>query len=462
MAHAAAAGCPLDAARPGDRLAPARSVADAVLLEGYLLYPYRRSSPKNRVRWQFGVLAPRSWIDAHRIPDPGVAGSAESWFQQVECLAEAPADATVRVQVRFLQVQRRQVYATGPDGSRRPVDALGTAVTFDEAIPREVDARFTVADLLAGEQVVPVDVPAVLEHEDLELGARADGRLERTARPLRARLTAVAGDAGAPFRLHRLRFRVENTGTLVDPQAVGRADALRDSLVAAHLLIGLDRGCFLSLLDPPAWAAGAAAACVNQHVFPVLAGADDGADVLLCAPIILYDHPSIAPESPGDLHDAAEIDEILSLRTLTLTDTEKAEARATDPRAAAIVDRVDAMPPELLTKLHGAVRDLRPLGDEPPWWDPRTDAEVDPQTDSVLVAGRRVARGATVRLHPRGRGTDAHDMFLTGRTGTVQAVLRDVDGSVRVAVTVDDDPAADLHEWYGRFFHFEPEEITPL
>ena len=70
----------------------ARAVADAVLYEGYLLYPYRRSSGKNRVRWQFGVLAPRPWLaatGAAGVTDTSVAGSADAWHQQTECLLEA-------------------------------------------------------------------------------------------------------------------------------------------------------------------------------------------------------------------------------------------------------------------------------------------------------------------------------------------------------------------------------------
>jgi hypothetical protein len=268
--------------------------------------------------------------------------------------------------------------------------------------------------------------------------------VERTSRPLAARLTVRADRADAPFPLLRLRLRVENQARPADP-AAARDEALRDSLIASHLLVGLDGGRVLSLLDPPAWASAAAAGCANQHLFPVLAGEPGRDDALLCSPIILYDHPRIAPESPGDLHDATEIDEILSLRALTLTEEEKREARATDPRAAAIVDRVDALPPEVFARLHGAVREL-----------------VDPAADAVLVAGRRVARGSVVELCPDGRGADAHDMFLAGRRATVHAVLRDVDGSVRVAVTVDDDPAAELQDWYGRYFHFRPEEIRPI
>jgi len=166
--------------------------------------------------------------------------------------------------------------------------------------------------------------------------------------------------------------------------------------------------------------------------------------VVLASPIILYDDPAIAPESPGDLFDGTEIDEILTLRTMTLTDEEKREARATDPRAAAIVDRVDAMPPELLERLHGAVRSLRPV------------------QPSVTVAGVRVAEGSRVRLRPNLRGADAQDMFLAGLVATVRTVLTDVDGVTYVAVTLDDDPGADLQHTHGRYRYFSPDEIEPL
>src|SRR6185312_9168635 len=122
-----------------------------------------------------------------------------------------------------------------------------------------------------------------------------------------------------------------------------RSEVLRTSLVATHSVLGVRGGSFVSLLDPPAWAAGAAKNCRNVHTFPVLAGDPDGQDVMLSSPILMYDHPQISPESPGDLFDATEIDEILSLRTLALTDEEKREARATDPHAAAIIDRMDTI-----------------------------------------------------------------------------------------------------------------------
>jgi hypothetical protein len=247
-------------------------------------------------------------------------------------------------------------------------------------------------------------------------------------------------------------------------------------------------GRFLSLTDPPEWAAPQAAACVNTACWPVLAGPEGCQELVLSSPVILYDHPQIAPESAGDLFDATEIDEILTLRTMALTDEEKREARATDPRSAALLDRVNHLPPEMLERLHGAIRYLGPtataagsagtpvppgglapteVGAEPaapltPWWDPGADASVSPETDYVLIGGARVARGSAVLMRPGTRGADAQDLFLAGRTATVQAVFTDVDGNVHLAVTPDGDPAADLQQAHGRFLYFAPDEIEPI
>jgi hypothetical protein len=432
-------------------MAGAEAVADAILYEGYLLYPYRRSSGKNRVRWQFGVLVPPRWADAHGLVDDGVAGSAESSWQQTECLLEAPDGAVVSIRLRFLHLQQK-VAQVRTAGGYRPVDSIDiggrTEVSFAEAVPREFELCASVADLRCGRHV-DLAIPGGADVEPLldERGEPA-GRLVRRRWPLAASVAVTAMPCQAPFPLLRLRVRVENTDRTT-PVDASRDEALRCCLLATHTLGEVDRGRFLSLLDPPEWAAQAARGCRNVHTFPVLAGPPGAGDVLLSAPIILPDHPRVAPESPGDLHDATEIDEILSLRTRTLSDAEKREARATDSRAAAIIDRVDAMPPEVLERLHGAIRGLGPLG-------PRNSPE------TVLVAGTRLAPGSRVRLHPRRCGTDAHDMFLAGRTGRVEEVLVDVDGSRFLAVTVDDDPGADLHRWYGRLRHFRPDEVEPL
>jgi hypothetical protein len=482
---------PAAAARPAqaafDRLRP---VADAVLHEGHLLYPYRRSSPKNRVRWQFGVLAPRPWAERNGPVPPGVAGSAESWRQQTECLAETADGAVLHVRVRHLHLQARIVERHEGGGRYVPVPSLEAAGTvhlpFDEAVERETDVVVALAELGPAGRTYPLDAPGGEETEPLPGGA---GRLVRRRHPLHAEVTVAAQRLRAG--LHRLRVTIRNTGRSATA-GTPREEALRHALIATHTFLGGTGLAFCSLTDPPAWAEPHARACRNLHTFPVLAGEEGARDLVLSAPIILPDHPRIAPESPGDLHDATEIDEILTLRTLLLTDAEKREARTTDARAAAILDRVETMPPEVLGRLHGAIRSLRPAaagaGPPPPaapgpatspppppatpeqstgpppripWWEEGGDDGLCPASDSVEVAGVAVARGSTVRLRPRRRGTDAHDMFLTGRLADVAAVLHDVDGTVHLAVTVRDDPAADLHGWYGRYLHFRPDEVEP-
>jgi hypothetical protein len=82
---------------------------------------------------------------------------------------------------------------------------------------------------------------------------------------------------------------------------------------------------------------------------------------MLSSPVILYDYPQIAPESPGDLFDGCEIDEILALRILTMTDAEKREVRDGDDRARQILERTENLSPEHLMKLHGTLREMRPL-----------------------------------------------------------------------------------------------------
>jgi hypothetical protein len=411
-------------------LEAARKIADAVLYEGYLLYPYRASAVKNQVRWQFGVFVP-----------PGFTVTEESSSCQTECLVEA--GELVHTRSRFLHVQART-----SEG----------AESFDEAAEREIDHVWRLEELLEGEQVRDIRIPGGRETTD---------GVTRTWQPLHLRVRAAAEQIPGPYGVVRLRLRLENTSEWTGEE---RPEALRHSLVAAHTLIALTGGTFVSLLDPPEWARPAVDGCENLRTWPVLI--ED--DVVLSSPIILEDRPQIAPESPGDLFDATEIDEILSLRTMTLTDEEKREARATDPRAAEIIDRVDAMPPELLDRLHGAIRSPGPrrgwdngpdevpvFTTEKPWWDPGADASVSPETDRITVAGHEVGKGSKVVLRPAGRA-DAQDMFVAGRVATVEAVLFDVDGSQHLAVTIDDDPGTDVRRAQGRFWYFAPDDVEPL
>jgi hypothetical protein len=447
----------------------ARQVADAVLFEGYVLYPYRASAQKNQARWQFGVVVPPAWREAQ-------AGGSEASAQQTECLIEAGDEPALHLKVRFLQAQARTVQVATGEGGFRPVGSLEfdgeLLVGWDEGVEREVDAVAFVGRLGA-EQAQPFEVPGGEEVEPVrDRAGRLAGRVVRRRWPVAGVLRVAADRLDGPYGLLRVRVRTENT-TDWEPLDERREEALRRSLVACHTLLSVSGGRFVSLLDPPEWAAAAAAACRNEHTWPVLVGDPDRRDVMLSSPIILYDHPVVAPESPGDMFDATEIDEILSLRTMALTDQEKREARGTDPRAAAIIDRVDAMPADVLERLHGAVHYLRgpagaggpepePAPEPVPWWDPGADASVSPATDSVRIGPVAVARGSQVRLRPGSRRADAQDMFLEGRLAEVQAVLTDVDDRPYLAVTLADDPAADLHQWHGRFLYFTPDEVEPV
>jgi hypothetical protein len=310
------------------------------------------------------------------------------------------------------------------------------------------------------------------------------GRLTHHWDVLDAAITVRAERSPGPYGVLRLRVSVRNLTVPPGPVA-SRADGLRHALISAHTLIGAD-GTFLSMTDPPEWASHLVAGCTNTGTWPVLAGPADCGNLMMASPIILYDHPEIAPESAGNLFDATEIDEILTLRTLAMTDDEKAEARSTDPRAADLLDRLDGLPPEMLEKMHGAIRYLAPAGGpakEPPqyrtptadstaqpdapWWDPGADTSVSPETDHVMVGGVPVARGSRVTMRPglRPAGTrraDAQDLFLAGREAVVEAVLFDVDGQVHLAVIPDGDPElAELQRSHGRFLYFSPDEIEP-
>ena len=399
-----------------------RAVADAVLYEGYLLYPYRASAQKNRSRWQFGVLMP---------PGYAAADPSERSMAQAECVFEHSGRPSAEVVVRFLQVQRRRT----SDG--RAAHPMVPAV-WDEAVEQEVTV--TVANpRLLGEGTVRLFAIPGSELSEEEAGVRVCRHRERLAGSVSVRVTPLPG----PWQAARLTVGVANQ-TGATSGLMTRDEALPTALVAVHMIITLSGGSFVSMTDPPEWASAEVSGCENIGCWPVLAGPRGSREVMLAAPIILPDHPQLAPESPGTLYDGTEIDEILTLRTLALTDEEKAAARATDPRSAALIDRIDAMDAQSLARLHGTMREVSPAID-----------------DAVTVAGHRIARGSRVTLRPGVRRADAQDMFLAGRTAIVEAVLTDVDDVAYLAVSLTDDPGADLRSAHGRFLYFGPDEVEP-
>jgi hypothetical protein len=315
-------------------------VMRALMYEGYMLYPYRRSSIKNQRRWNFGVLYPSGMEPSRSV---------------TECLLEGSADTRVDISVRFLQPQESGVM---PDTLERKVDLSTTGVH---------PFRF---DGLCGDvRVTRQTVQPGLERVGIEITNR------------------TPPDINKDFNLQ--------------------------SLVSTHTLLVTD-GAFLSLLNPPDHYRDAAARCRNLGSWPVLIGDEGARDCMLSSPIILPDYPRAAEESPEDLYDCTEIDEILTLRILTLSDAEKEEIRRNGGRERELLERVESLTTEQLSRLHGTIR---------------TPAELK--------------RGDRVRIHPRAGG-DIFDVALAGRVAIVESVERDFENRTHVAVVIEDDPGSDL------------------
>jgi hydrogenase maturation protease len=303
-----------------------RAIADAVLYEGYVLWPYRRSALKNQKRWTFGGVYPRAHSEAH--PD-------DPWRMRTQCLLETGGEPQVEVRVRFLHVVRRRVF----DGAAF-VDELTVAgerhLAWDESVEREITATIG--------QTVPVAI---------ESGRADEPPLVRTWEALEGSIDVSAERAGDG--IVRLTVTIANT----TPWAGGdRQEALRRTFCSTHTVLRTTTGAFVSMTDPPERLREAAAACRSEHAWPVLVGEPGSRDTLLSSPIILEDHPRIAPESPGDFFDGGEIDQMLVLNILSLTDAERAEMRDSDPRAREILERTEALTEEQLMALHGAIREF--------------------------------------------------------------------------------------------------------
>ncbi len=409
----------------------ARRIADAVLLEGYCLYPWRATSAKNRYRWTFGVLAPETWSRA--------GGCERSWIETQVLLAGAAE--RVRGRLRFFSIVKRDVEAwTGqrfePTGSLE-IDGR-SHVTWEEGELVEIDFDASSDARVSFE---------TSDRESIHLLRDASGvlrgRVTRTSSGLsgiiRVRTTPLEAPRGEdPLCL--VAVRVENvTGDV--PAALQRSEVLRFSFASTHVILACEgNGArFVSVIDPPAHLRAIAAGCTSVGCWPVLVDGDEHGptrdDLVLAAPIVLSDHPTIAPESTGDACEASEIDELLALRARSLTPDEKAEARATDPRAANIIARADALTERELMRLHGARR-----------------------APASLVPGGRV------RLRPdRATGrTDVQDLLFANRTATIHAIRHDVAGREYVCITFDDDPAAALNAERGIYHHYFAEELEPL
>jgi hypothetical protein len=324
--------------------ASVEKIAAAILYEGYILYPYRPSAIKNRQRWNFGTLYPRDYAEAQRPP--------ESFSFISECLLQSNSDTKLNLRVRFLQLLRSEQSAAAD----RSAD---TSLNWDEGFERTAEQCDLPISEIAG-QSLTVD----LEFGTVEAQGLSAPPISSLDQNLRGRMTITAEHLqnGA----HKLRVELQNITPLQSGSKATRDEALAHSFVSAHMLLGLTNGEFISLLDPPDEFGGAAATCHNTGVFPVLAGEEGQRAMMLCSPIILYDYPTIAPESHGDFFDGTEMDEMLALRVLTLTEQEKNEMRNGDARARLILERTECLSEEHLIKVHGAIRGLRHIQEDAP------------------------------------------------------------------------------------------------
>jgi hypothetical protein len=383
-------------------------VLRATLYEGYALYPYRADALKNRRRFMFGTL------------HPAVAGSPEASIATTECLVRGDATTELESRVRGLQ----------------PIERLADDGVWDEVVERDIALPARPLGALAHEERTIVDWPG---------GKETDGRLVRRRHGISVEVTRRAAAVGD--RLFRVSVSVRNVTAV--PEHGRPEDARLAVLGSVHTLLGVAGGRFVSLLDPPVDVREAAATCANVGTWPVLVGEPGADDAMLSAPIILYDHPAVAPESAGDLFDLTEIDELLTLRIRTLTDRERQAARGGDARVRDLVDRASTLDAEGLARLHGRSHVTETVQDAP-------DTRAGTPTPA-LRAGQRV------RLRPR-RRADVLDLALAGRAATIERIERDLDGRVFVVVSVDDDPGRDLgaRGALAHGFFFAPDEVEPL
>jgi hypothetical protein len=324
-----------------------RKIADAVLYEGYMLWPYRRSALKNQRRWTFGGVYPERHSAAH--PD-------DPSEMQTQCLARAAPGAQVDIRVRFLHVIDRRVARLTEHG-REPVEELVVGserhVPWQEATEREVvlpplqiggvhRERATIR-MYAGEEL-----EALHDH-----GGEPAGILGRSWSALAGSVEATSEPVGGD--VFRITVRIVNESP---SPGIDREHALHATFCSTHTVLRIEGGELLSMTDPPQDLRAAAERCDNRGTWPVLAGEEGDHHTILSSPIILPDHPEVAPESPGDLFDGGEIDQLLTLGILTLTEEERQQMLEADPRTRAILERTEALSREELMRLHGTIREL--------------------------------------------------------------------------------------------------------
>jgi hydrogenase maturation protease len=275
--------------------------------------------------------------------------------------------------VRFLQAISRQVGKVKPPAdpphgcSSEPDVEIVASFRVEDKVLRpwqEAMARDVAIPLKNISELLNASVrhPFVFEAaREFEAVPGADGQTAayfiRTRQALHGCIELDAKSCGDG--VFRLTVTLSNS-TPLDNLHLPREEVLLNSFLSAHTLLYVSEGEFVSLTDPLPGFQEIVAGCRNIGTWPVMIGDDRARNEMLSSPIILYDYPQVAPESPGDLFDGTEIDEILALRILTLSDDEKREISESDSRTREVLQRTEDMPMEHFMKLHGVLREMKP------------------------------------------------------------------------------------------------------
>jgi hypothetical protein len=152
----------------------------------------------------------------------------------------------------------------------------------------------------------------------------------------------------------------------------------------------------------------------------------------------------------------------LFLNILALTDEEKQEIRATDPKAREILERSECLTMDDFMHMHGAIRDFRTLRESPDL-NPYFETLETPAPESLFVDNVELRKGSRVRLEPR-PGGDIWDIALAGKIAFVEKIEQDYDGGLHLVVTLEEDPGRELDEMplIGHRFFYSPEEVRPV
>jgi hydrogenase maturation protease len=432
-------------------------VVNAVLYEGYILYPYRPSSRKNQVgRFTFGRVYPEVYAEAQ--------GGREPCLMQTEFLVRTESKSAIaHLSVRFLHPLARDILAVATDAGsgfavvpRLQVDDK-LYQTWLEAVEREV--MIPPLTLQGGQHLEHrFHFDASSAQETIKAGDGTEAGL------IVRRQAAVTGTVAIdlePLKANamKIRVRILNQSAVPNELMENQEAITMRTLASTHTILHVAHGQCISLLDPEAPYVGSAQACKQIGTWPVLVGdeAKGERDVMLSSPIILYDYPKIAAESPGDLFDGAEIDEILTLRIQTMTDAEKAEMRQVDEQARRILERTENLAEADLLKMHGVMRSARAGLPNDDFFNPSHPL------NEVTIHGVVLKAGDRVRIRPKKRA-DVMDIALNGKIGIIESVMQDLEDEVQFALVLEDDPGRDLGMMRqpGHRFFYRADEVEPL